>query len=397
LRRGTNSRRNTVLFHSWLVTLARFGAAASPIDTFTLSNSGSLTGGTSDNGRGGVGLVIGTQGGAVSNVFIDNAGSIAGAAGIGGGGCGTSISTVGADIDHVIITNSGTITGATSSGQTGTGINLTALGGTVSHLGYGTFANFDDARFTSSGVITGVDHRLSKEFTGGVLVNFASTHASLDGIGSGANVGGFGGGVFGGWQSHHWYANGLLTYDRITYRSHRRVLFPGFDQLAVGRTNGDQIVADLTLGNDAYRSAHWTAGPEFGLQYVHLGVEDFAESGFAGVTLNVAQQTLYSFRSRLGGRATYRTPCREKTFALQLRALWQHEFDDESRTIGAAFESGGFAPFAVQTTGPVCDAVLAGVGASLSGTDLSSYVRYDIQAADHATAQYASAGLRFRF
>jgi uncharacterized protein with beta-barrel porin domain len=150
----------------------------------------------------------------------------------------------------------------------------------------------------------GVDREFSAKFTGGLLGNFTNTHANLDGVGSGANIGGFGGGIYGGWSCNHWYANGLLTYDCNTYDSHRRGLFPGFDRLALAHTDGDQLVADLTIGRDAHRGLHWTAGPEFGMQYVHLAVEDFAENGFPGIALNVSAQTVKAFLSRCGNMSS---------------------------------------------------------------------------------------------
>ena len=273
--------------------------------------------------------------------------------------------------------------------------------------GDGVFASIDPhggdlqgTSFTTGGLLLGVDGRVNDNLVLGLLFNYDYTTASLDAMGSAANVQTLGGGVYAGYHGGSWYGNGLAAYGSNTYDSTRNITFPGFNSQAGGNTNGDQEDVDIDGGYDFHITDKLTVGPLAGLQYVHLNVDGFNETGPAVASLAVGSQDVNSLRSRIGLHADYHTQIsKEVAFATEIRASWQHEFLDDSRAISGAFIGSGLAPFSVQTTTPQRDAALVGVGVNFTVRDRATlYFDYDVQAGQQSyLEQSVKGGLKLSF
>ncbi|HWB60412.1 MAG TPA: autotransporter domain-containing protein, partial [Chthoniobacteraceae bacterium] len=258
--------------------------------------------------------------------------------------------------------------------------------------GNGIFSSVDahggdlqDANFTSSGILLGLDGKIHEHWIVGTFFNYEHTWADLDSQGSSADINSYSGGIYAGYHNGGYYGNGLFSYTRNDYSSQRNIRiagFPGFNESAGGSTSGNQFEGDLDGGYDFNLTDRVSVGPIAGLQYVHLDVDGFSESGAPGAGLAVGSQSLDSLRSRLGFHANYHMKVNQRmSFAADLHAQWQHEFLDDSRGISAAFEGDGLAPFAVQTTSPERDAALLGLGANLTVRDrYTFFLDYDVQA-----------------
>jgi len=254
--------------------------------------------------------------------------------------------------------------------------------------------------FTTTGLLLGVDGKVNDNLVVGALFNYNYTTASLDARGSEANVQTFAGGLYAGYHNGGWYGNGLAVYGSNTYDSKRHITFPGFASVASGSTDGDQEEANIDGGYDFHINDHFTVGPLAGLQYLHLGVDGFNESGAGAASLAVGSQDVDSLRSRLGFRADYHTQiAKDVAFAAELRVAWQHEFLDDSRAIGGSFIGSGLAPFAVHTTSPERDAALLGVGINFTVRDRATlFFDYDVQAGQASyLEQSVRGGLKLSF
>jgi outer membrane autotransporter protein len=147
------------------------------------------------------------------------------------------------------------------------------------------------------------------------------------------------------------------------YSSDRDIVFPGFSSAAAGSTRANQFTANLDGGYDWRVTNRLTIGPLAGVQYVNLGVNGFNETGAGAADLAIGSQNLNSLQSRVGGRIDYHLVAQENVaFAANLHAAWQHEYLDDSRSINAGFVGTGLAPFSIQTTAPLRDAAIVGLG-----------------------------------
>ena len=235
-----------------------------------------------------------------------------------------------------------------------------------------------------AGTMAGVDAKVGDHGVIGALFAYDNADVTLGGDGSKATIESYSGGLYGAWHDGGFYTNGMAAYTRNNYKSERNILFPGAAATANGSTNGNQATVNLDGGYDWHVTDRLTLGPLAGVQYVHLDVDGFNESGFSASDLAVGSQDMDSLQSRLGGRVDYHLLTQPTaSFAAELHAAWQHEFLNDSRGIGAAFSNTGpvpLAPFSVQTAAPLRDAAVVGAGLNFTFHNrLTLFADYELQ------------------
>jgi outer membrane autotransporter protein len=139
-------------------------------------------------------------------------------------------------------------------------------------------------------------------------------------------------------------------------------------------------VGNLDGGYD-FHIKKWTFGPTAGVQYTHLDVNSFTESGADPVDLSVNKQETDSLRSRLGAHVSYVFQTGKVLLTPHLDASWQHEFLDQSRGITSQFNSVGAGSFTINTPSPSRDSALidCGLNADLNG-QITLFLDYLVQA-----------------
>jgi uncharacterized protein YhjY with autotransporter beta-barrel domain len=254
----------------------------------------------------------------------------------------------------------------------------------------------DDA--TTGSVQVGADYRITPHWLVGALFGYGHTDATLDTLGSTASVDTYSPGVYASYSNGGWYANALASYGFADYDQDRNVAIGGFNGTAHSSPSGDQIVGNLDGGYDFHRG-HWTFGPTLGVQYVHLDVDGFTETGLPGADLTVNQDESDSLRSELGGRVSYAIQDGEMMFTPHLNASWQHEFLDQSRGITSQFDSIGTGSFVVRTDNPSRDSALVDVGLDAQvNRAITVFTDYTVQAGQsNYFGQSVQAGVKIGF
>jgi autotransporter-associated beta strand protein len=214
---------------------------------------------------------------------------------------------------------------------------------------------------TTSGVQLGADYRIGSNFIVGGMLGYGHTDATLDSLGSSASVDTYSPAIYAAYSNGGWYANALASYGFANYDQSRKVAIGAFNGTAQSSPDGDQIVGNLDGGYDFHRGA-WTFGPTGGVQYVHLDVNSFTESGLPGADLAVDQNQADSLRSRLGGEVSYAFQDGGLIFTPHFNASWQHEFLDQGRGITSQFDGVGAGSFVVRTANPSRDSALMDLG-----------------------------------
>jgi outer membrane autotransporter protein len=237
-----------------------------------------------------------------------------------------------------------------------------------------------DGKSNTAGALAGVDGKVGDHVVIGALFAYNNSAVDLGNDGSHATIESYSGGIYGSYNQDGFYLNSLAAYTRNNYTSSSNVLFPGFATTGNGSTHGNQYAANIDGGYDWNVTNRLTLGPIAGLQYVHLDVNSFDESG-GGADLGVDSQSVNSLQSRLGAKAEYKIAMTaHSSFGAEAYVAWQHEYLDNSRGIGASFEGGGLTPFTVQTGSPERDAAV--VGAALNCTfhnRLTLFADYELQ------------------
>jgi len=262
---------------------------------------------------------------------------------------------------------------------------------------------FDSASGTQPGasagilqVSAGAERRLNENLIAGVMAGYARTHANVgEGLGT-TDVTTFLLGTYGtlyrGGLHLDWYAGGgASSYDLL-----REI--PALGGAATAHPSGYQ--ADMSLGGgwDA-PFGKLLAGPTASLEYHHLGVDGFTESGAGALNLQVAPQNADSATSSLGLKATRPFSAFGANYEPSVSAAWRHEFVNQDRTLNAAFDSGAGPSFAVRSSGVGADA--AALSARLEAKfneSLSAFTEASVELGRvHSQTSSWGAGAKVRF
>lgn len=246
---------------------------------------------------------------------------------------------------------------------------------------------------TTANVVVGADWRIADRWLAGVFGGFARTTGDLDTLGSKTAINTGTAGVYGTYQAPGWFATGMALYGWSDYDNTR---------MALGTANlssftGTHYAARGSLGTDL-RFGNWLVTPEVGLQYIHVRLPGFAETGPAALAVGADDSD--SLRSSLGARFAYDYRFAGGTITPEVRIAWQHEFRDGVRTIAASFVDASF-PGSFTTATGIGSRDLGIFGTGVSGrlgplTTVS--LNYDaIVGTDDAVAHQVTGRLRHAF
>ncbi|HEY0255935.1 MAG TPA: autotransporter outer membrane beta-barrel domain-containing protein, partial [Candidatus Methylacidiphilales bacterium] len=256
------------------------------------------------------------------------------------------------------------------------------------------------SNYTTGGATAGLDYRVTTNLRVGALMDYEHTDADLDNEGSKAHIDTYQPGIYLAYADKYgFYANGLLSYGHNDYSEDRNIIFGGLNRTAHGSPSGDQYGLNVDGGFDLHRDGGWTFGPAVGLTYVHLGIDNFSESGADAASLNINSQSADSLRTRLGVDIRYSDKIASVLLTPHLNISWQHEFMDDSRTLTGQFEQAGLGTFGVQTTGPNRDSALIALGVDAEiNSSLTLFLDYlaDVGGNDYL-GQSAQGGAKLAF
>ncbi len=242
--------------------------------------------------------------------------------------------------------------------------------------------------------VAGVDYIFNSDFKAGLLVG-----ATLDGanFGDGSRIEANTEivGMYGTWNHGPWLANLVIAGGPSQYTD-RRATFGG---TATSDPNGYSFMTQATTGYTFNLGQNFTATPEFGLQYTHLGVDGYTESGGGIFATSVASQDIDSLRTHLGGKVdgTFTTGADLKWIP-EFRAAWYHECLDDSRGVATSLSGApAFGSFNVTTLDPERDYALVGLGLNSIYTGfqripIGMFVNYDVQVGQSTYIQHSITG-----
>jgi outer membrane autotransporter protein len=259
------------------------------------------------------------------------------------------------------------------------------------------FSQIDVGHFdeNTESVVLGADYRFTPNFLVGLTAGYGHTDVTLDSANSTATVDSYSPGLYASYANGGWYANLVGDYIHNAYTQNRVIPFLG--QTANSAPEGNEGLADLDGGYDFHKGA-LTFGPVAGVEYTHLTVDGYSETGSVA-DLQVKEQDADSLRSRLGGRISYAYRCHGITLTPHLSATWQHEFMDQGRGITSQFDSTSLGSFTVRTENPQRDFALADAGITADlNRRVSLFAEYMVQAGqDNYFGQSVQAGVKIGF
>ncbi|XHR28664.1 MAG: autotransporter domain-containing protein [Chthoniobacteraceae bacterium] len=243
-------------------------------------------------------------------------------------------------------------------------------------------AQYDNGKYTTSGVSAGADYRWDSydiPFAAGLTVGYANT--SLDGRGDGhSDIDSGDITAYATAFKNGWFVNGILGGGMANYDLKRQSL----GGIARGSTSGLNLNAALG-GGYSYTVGGFSAGPIASLRYTNVQIDSFTEQGSMS-PLNIHDQSRSSIKTLAGVQVSYEFPIETVLVKPHARLQWRHEYNDDSRDISANFQIGD--AFTVTGESLGSDSFLVDLGATVRFTPVVSAYAYYL--GDIGSSNYTS-------
>jgi uncharacterized protein YhjY with autotransporter beta-barrel domain len=283
----------------------------------------------------------------------------------------------------------------------GTGFNEFVSGDVIlANLNQNASGNNEpQAHYTAGNATAGISFRMSSNLAAGVLFDYNHTDAQTDVQGSHIRVDSYSPGLFATFFERGFYANGLFTFGYNTYSDNRNLAFGGTGATATSSPDGQQYVGDLDFGYDFHPNQHWAVGPTLGIEYTHLDVDSFHETGADVADLTVNSQSADSLRGRIGAHAVYLARAGQILFQPNLTVAFQREFLNDDFNLTSQLDIPGTPAFSIQGSNPGRNSALIGLGLTATlDNDMSLYLDYLAEVGgDDYFVQSVEGGLKASF
>ena len=267
--------------------------------------------------------------------------------------------------------------------------------------GFGEFVDVGNEDFnargfeiTNAGFTLGVDYRVCDNFAIGLNAGYAHSWADLVDRGR-VTVDGGKIGAYATWFSGGFHVDGAISGGFNDYDTVRT----GLQDLPVrGSTNGAELNGLFAIGYD-FRFGCLNVGPIMTVQYTYINIEGFTETGSLA-PLEIQDQAEDSVRGTLGLRAAYDWKAGNGIIVRpEVRAAWQHEYDERAYPIDARFASGAGDVFTVRGPDIGRNSALVGAGVAVQWNNrISTYVYYDgVLGRENYNSHNISGGVRLSF
>ena len=252
--------------------------------------------------------------------------------------------------------------------------------------------------FHTGGFVLGGDYKLTNDLILGAAIGYLNTRAQLDDSAGHVTNNGYSLSAFGTYYiANTMYVDGIATYTWNAYDLERNVQ-GGANETARGHPDGNQFALSVGSGYDFFVGG-LTAGPTFRVNYLNIFIDGYQERGAATSDLKVNSQTITSVTTDLGAQASYAISVPFGVLLPTVRFEWEHEYENNSRTIVSHSVVDPGQVLTVTTNGPDRDYFRLGAGVSATfkrGT--SAFFYYEaVLGRNNFTNNSFTAGLRFEF
>ncbi len=273
--------------------------------------------------------------------------------------------------------------------------------------------------FDTIGVTGGVDYRFSNNFILGLAFGYMSTDVDLDDDGGGVDTDGYSVLTYATYYIGRFFLDGIVSFGWNDYDIDRTIRYSIRELNPDGTETGNRVNVDQTAKGDSdgtwygfsfgvgydFNAGGLTFGPLARVNYLKADIDGYEEKinntdpGF-GLALDVSSQDIVSLTSVLGAEALYAISVPWGVLQPQVRFEWEHEFENDSRTIKAFFVEDPTpdeeTQIRIRTDSPDRDFFNIGAGLSLTFRGgLSAFFYYEtVLDLDDVTVHNFAFGLR---
>lgn len=270
---------------------------------------------------------------------------------------------------------------ATGNRFKGVGIWLRGFG---SHSDQDKREGVDGYKADTFGAAVGADRRLLEDrLTLGLAYAYAASDVNSTGErgGNGTDVTSHQATAYGSYDLGRWYAEGMINLAYNDYDSARLVSIGTINRTAKGDYQGWQYGAKIAGGYNI-GSGPLVFTPMMSLQYSHLDLDGYTETGADSLNLIVNSENFDQVRSSLGARMAHNLKSGVGGIKLELHAAWLYDLVTDKQEFTSAY-SGGGAAFKTEGAEPARHGANIGASITLHSTgNVSLSANYDAEIKD---------------
>lgn len=250
------------------------------------------------------------------------------------------------------------------------------------------------------GAAFGADTRLTDSMTFGVAAAYGRTAVdSTDSRdGDTLNLNSYQGAVYGSWEHGPTYVDGMVAAAYNDYESERKVTVGTIERVAHGAYDGAQVSVKGEGGHSFFFDGLQVT-PNASLQYTHLYMDDYTETGAGAVNLSVDERSVNLLEMGIGTDLAMDFTLDDNLLIRpELRATYLYEMLGEGGGETTARFSGGGGSFSTDSSDPSQHGVALGTGVTMVSTfGLTASVNYDAELRDGFLGHYGRLDLRMDF
>ena len=204
-----------------------------------------------------------------------------------------------------------------------------------------SFLGYDSSTY---GTMIGYDVPLDPETRAGLGVGYA--RSTIDGktFVANADIDTYQATAYASHEQGPWFAEGDLSFGWNDYSGNRSVLFPGVSSAAHANYDGQSYTGFATAGYHFFTQG-FTVTPLASLQYTHLNLDGYKESGAGIIDLNVNSQQYDFVESGLGLKVAHPFVYDNGTYVPEMHFKWLHEIANPTLDSTASFAVAPASPF----------------------------------------------------
>jgi len=261
--------------------------------------------------------------------------------------------------------------------------------------GFGTFADqrgrdgFDGFDAVTGGFALGADKPVSKNLTGGLAFSYAFTNVNSDRSANRTLINSFQTTGYGSYEFGSYFLESMVSLSYTTYEGLRSISVGSVERRARADYDGAQGSIKAGLGREFRFDDGVEITPSISLQYNHVYIDSYTESGADASNLDVGSQNYDSLYLTLNSEFSRTYEIDAGTLAPEIHIGYMYEALDEKVSTTSTFTGGG-GSFKTSGFDPANHSLLAGAGltfASLDNFDLKA--TYDMEMKDDYTSHSA--------
>lgn len=255
-----------------------------------------------------------------------------------------------------------------------------------------------------SGFTVGMDYIFSEKFVSGIAVSYADTNLDYNGNGGSSDSESVSVLTYANYNvNDHFSIDGYLGWSGVDFDLGRNISYIGtavnVNTSTTADAEADKVLAGLNFTyNLSYDALQ--LNPMLRLDYSGTYIDDYSESGGAGLAMKYQSQDIQSFKSTLGFDTTYAVSAPWGVVLPRIQAGYVHEFLNERRTVHASFiqDTGNF-DLQFETDKPDRDYFVIGAGVStVLAHSAQLFVNYErIEGNRYMNSYTVSGGVRVSF